>query len=158
MKAQIVIKPIGVVRNSITDKAYNGWKDTCSDIVLEEEYIPALEGLADFSHIIIMFWLSKVSTEERATRKSRPLRNADIPEMGVFAWHSSRRPNPIGMSVVELLGIQGNVVKVRGLDAIDGTPVLDLRSYVGGYYHREQTVEPGWVKTALKNTRQSAVK
>ncbi len=145
----ITLSPVGVVRNQIQDKEYHGWKDVVSEIEVTGEFIPALEGLADFSHVLVFFWLHQVTAGERATRRARPLRKAEIPEMGIFAWHSSRRPNPIGMTIARLLGVQGNKVKVQGLDAIDGTPVLDLKPYVAGYYHVEQSREPSWVPLAL---------
>ncbi|MFC1962925.1 tRNA (N6-threonylcarbamoyladenosine(37)-N6)-methyltransferase TrmO [Chloroflexota bacterium] len=141
----IHLRPIGVVRNSITDKEHHWWKDIYSDIFIEEEYVPALDGLADFSHIIVLFWLHKVTAEDRATRRARPMGKVEIPELGLFAWHSSRRPNPIGMSIVKLLELRGDRVKVLGLDAIDGTPVLDLRPYVESYYHVDDPTEPAWV-------------
>ena len=78
------------------------------------------------------------------------MRKAEIPELGVFAWHSSRRPNPIGMSIVKLLEVQGDRVKVHGLDAIDGTPVLDLRPYVESYYHVNSSTEQAWVVKARR--------
>jgi tRNA-Thr(GGU) m(6)t(6)A37 methyltransferase TsaA len=142
---EILLQPVGMVKNSITDKEHHGWKDIYSDIFVKEEHVPALDGLAEFSHIIVFFWLHKVTPEERATRRARPTRKAEIPELGIFAWHSSRRPNPIGMSIVKLLELQGDRVQVQGLDAIDGTPVLDLRPYVESYYHIDDPTEPAWV-------------
>jgi tRNA (adenine37-N6)-methyltransferase len=139
------LQPVGVVRNAITNKEHHGWKDVRSDIFVEEEYVPALDGLAGFSHIIVLFWLHQVTSEDRATRRARPTMKAAIPELGIFAWHSSRRPNPIGVSIVKLLGVKGDRVSVQGLDAIDGTPVLDLRPYVESYYHVDNPAEPAWV-------------
>jgi tRNA-Thr(GGU) m(6)t(6)A37 methyltransferase TsaA len=148
--AEARLKPIGVVSNSITDKNHHGWKDVCSDIVVGTEYLPGLEGLSDFSHVIVLFWLHEVTAEERATRRARPTMKAGIPELGIFAWHSSRRPNPIGVSIVKLLDVQGDRVRVQGLDAIDGTPVLDLRPYVESYYHVDNPSEPAWVAMTRK--------
>ena len=145
MTNEILLQPVGVVKNSINDREHYGWKNIYSDILVKGEYLPALDGLADFSHIIVLFWLDKVTSEERATRRAHPQRKDEIPELGIFAWHSSRRPNPIGMSVVRLLEVQGNGVKVEGLDAIDGTPALDLRPYVESYYHVAHSREPAWV-------------
>ena len=146
---EILLEPIGVVSNSIIDTGHRGWKDVYSDIFVKEEHIPALDGLAEFSHIIVFFWLHKTTPEERATGRERPKNKAEMPELGVFAWHSPRRPNPIGMSIVKLLEVQGNRVKVQGLDAIDQTPVLDLRPYIGSYYHVDGSTEPAWVARCL---------
>ncbi len=143
---EILIHPIGVIKNSITDKEHHGWKNISSNIFVREKYITSLDGLGGFSHIIVLFWMHQITPEERATRRARPLRSSGIPELGIFAWHSSRRPNPVGMSIVPLQGINGNKVTVQGLDAIDGTPVLDLRPYVESYYHVDNYQEPLWVK------------
>ncbi len=146
---EILLKPIGLVKNSVTDKEHHGWRDVISELVVKDEYVSALDGLAAFSHIIVFFWLHQVTTEERATRRARPLRKSEIPELGIFAWHSSRRPNPIGMSIVKLLGVEADRVKVQGLGAIDGTPVLDLRPYVEKYYKVDSSREPAWVVQAI---------
>ena len=140
------LQPVGVVRNAVTDKEHHGWKGVRSDIIVEEGYVPGLDGLADFSHVIVVFWLHQVTDKERATRRARPTRKAAIPELGIFAWHSSKRPNPIGVSIVKLLEVKGNRVSVQGLDAIDGTPVLDLRPYVESYYHVDAPAGPAWVE------------
>lgn len=145
MKDDIIMQPVGFVKNAISDKNHYGWKDIFSEILVEEEYLSALDGLGDFSHIIVLFWLHLVTADERAIRKARPQRKAEIPELGIFAWHSSRRPNPIGMSIVKLVDLRGNRLEVQGLDAIDSTPVLDLRPYVESYYHVDRSEEPGWV-------------
>lgn len=145
----MLLKPVGVVNNSITDKRHHGWDDIVSDIFVDEEHVPALDGLADFSHIIVFFWLHKTTPEERAIGRERPKNKAEMPELGVFAWHSPRRPNPIGMSIVKLLEVKGNRLKVQGLDAIDQTPVLDLRPYVESYYHVDGPTEPAWVAKCL---------
>ncbi len=142
---KIILQPIGVVTNSVSDKEHHGWQKIISEISLKNQFMPALEGLEEFSHLIVLFWLHEVTAEERATKRAHPLRKAEIPELGIFAWHSSRRPNPVGMSVVKLIGIESGRVTVQGLDAINGTPVLDLKPYVECYYHVDNPREPGWV-------------
>ncbi len=142
---RIILRPIGVVTNSVSDKEHHGWQKVISEISLKNQYVPALDGLGEFSHVIVLFWLHEVTAEERASKRARPLRKAEIPELGIFAWHSSRRPNPVGMSIVKLLGIEADRVKVQGLDAINGTPVLDLKPYVESYYHIDNPMEPHWV-------------
>ena len=149
---EIILHPIGMVRNSVLNKEHHGWQQIISEIAVKDEYVPALEGLAEFSHIIVLFWLHEVSAKERASKRARPLRKAEIPELGIFAWHSSRRPNPIGMSIVRLLEIEADRVTVQGLDAINGTPVLDLKPFVDHYYHVNNPIEPEWV-ALTKDTR-----
>ncbi len=151
----IILKPIGQVVNSVDNKEHRGWKEVVSEIVLDKEYRPALDGLGDFSHVFVFFWLHQVTSEERATKRARPLRKAEIPELGIFAWHSSRRPNPIGMTIVKILGVETDRVRVVGLDAIDGTPVLDLKPFIAGYYRVDNSKEPAWVATALAAREQA---
>ncbi|MDP2718209.1 MAG: tRNA (N6-threonylcarbamoyladenosine(37)-N6)-methyltransferase TrmO [Dehalococcoidia bacterium] len=149
MTEEINIKPIGVVRNAIKNKEHHGWNKIKSEITVNKKFVPCLDGLQEFSHIIVFFWLHQVTPEERATKRARPLRQSDIPEMGIFAWHSSRRPNPIGMTIVKLHKIEGDKVTVQGLDAIEGTPVLDLRPYLEKYYHVDNLKEPPWVNEVM---------
>ncbi|MDP2643341.1 MAG: tRNA (N6-threonylcarbamoyladenosine(37)-N6)-methyltransferase TrmO [Desulfobacterales bacterium] len=146
---QMKLAPIGWVNNAIADKHHHGWQDVISVISVTEACVPALEGLADFSHIIVLFWFHMIGAEERKTRRERPRRGSGNPELGIFSWHGPRRPNPIGMSIVKLLEIRDNQVTVRGLDAIDQTPVLDLRPYVASYYRVERSEEPGWVTVTM---------
>ncbi len=151
--SEIRLQPIGKVKNSIINKEHHGWQDIVSEITINDDFVPALDGLADFSHIIVIFWLHGVSDAERTIKRARPLQKAEMPELGIFAWHSSRRPNPIGVSIVKLLGVEKGKVLVQGLDAIDGTPVLDLRPYAESYYHVDDPRGPSWVELTKRGRR-----
>ena len=126
----IAMRPIGFVRTSADEKEIHAnRKRVVSEVVLEGKLAPALRGIEAYSHVIVLFWMDKVPKEERARLTTHPRDKEDLPRVGIFAVRMRNRPNPIGLSVVELIGRKRNVLMVRGLDALDGTPVLDVKSY-----------------------------
>ena len=142
---RVVLEPIGWVRNSITTSQEVVWEETESQVVIEERFSDALEGLEEFSHVIVLFWLHR-KKQEPPPLKIRPEMTEDMPLVGVLATRAPVRPNPIGLTVVELLERQGNTLRVRGLDAYDGTPVLDIKPYLPrGDLVEKARVAP-WVK------------
>ena len=146
-KALISLHPVGWVANGVTGPKHQGWEEVESEIVIEPELAPALKGLEDYSHILILFWLDRVSPEEKAMLQFRPHDREDLPLLGAFATRSQRRPNPIGLTVVKLLGREGNRLRVMGLDALDGTPVLDIKPY-SHHDYVEGFVGPEWLRRA----------
>lgn len=141
---QISLKPIGWVRSGIKEPKRRQWEGVESEIVLNPELAEAAEGLDDFSHIVVLFWMHQVLAEARSQTKAHPQRRQDLPLVGVLATRSPARPNPIGLAVVRLLERRGNVLKVKGLDAIDGTPVLDIKPSFPGD-GMVQVEVPDWV-------------
>jgi tRNA-Thr(GGU) m(6)t(6)A37 methyltransferase TsaA len=125
---RIILKSIGLVR---TQAAGDEVKDKThlSEIVIKGELAQALEGITGFSHVFVVFWLHEISSRERKTLKVHPRGRQDMPLLGVFATRTKLRPNPIGLTLAELVKVEGNVLTVRGLDAFDGTPVLDVKPY-----------------------------
>lgn len=140
----ITLKPIGRVRNEVKKSMRYGWEEVVSELVLAPDLSGALEGLEGFSHIIVLFWMHGLSPQERQLTKVHPQRREDLPLVGVFATRSPARPNPIGVAVARLLGREGNVLRVKGLDALDGTPILDIKPYLPGDSVAETGV-PEWV-------------
>jgi tRNA-Thr(GGU) m(6)t(6)A37 methyltransferase TsaA len=125
----IQLKPIGVVRNGMTEAHRDThWDGIESDIVVNAEWRDALDGLAEFSHIWVIFYLDRVTAPD--SPRVRPMRRDDLPLVGRFATRTPSRPNPIGICAAQLLAARGTVLRVRGLDALDGTPVLDLKPYL----------------------------
>lgn len=143
--ATLEVEPIGWVRNDISDSQDVTWEEIESQVVIEERFSEALEGLEEFSHIIVIFWLHK-KKEESPPLKVRPEQREDMPLVGVFATRAPVRPNPIGLTVVELLERQENTLRVRGLDAYDGTPVLDIKPYLPQGDHIPETKIPEWLR------------
>lgn len=127
----IAIKSIGVIRSNVKGPSKPGWeKGLISEIVLDSSLAQLTEGLQEFSHIMVIFWMHKVSPDPDVPSRIHPRGRQDLPLVGLFATRAPMRPNPIGISVVKLVESQGNVLKVEGLDAIDGTPVIDIKSYL----------------------------
>jgi tRNA-Thr(GGU) m(6)t(6)A37 methyltransferase TsaA len=127
--SQFSIEPIGWVHNEVKEPLRRGWEGMVSEIVLKAELAQAIEGLEGFSHIIVLFWMHRIPKGMSPPAKVHPQGRADLPLVGLFATRAPYRPNPIGLSVVRLLERKGNVLRVEGLDAIDGTPVLDIKPY-----------------------------
>jgi tRNA-Thr(GGU) m(6)t(6)A37 methyltransferase TsaA len=124
----IVLKVIGRVRNSIRHKKREGWESLISEVVLDPRYEEALEGIEDYSHILVLFWLSRVSAGTRGRMlKVHPKSRSDLPLVGIFSTRTQYRPNPIGLTLVRLIERRKNILKVRGLDAMNGSPVLDIK-------------------------------
>ena len=142
---EIVLKPIGFVRTeAVGDEVKD--KDRISQIVVNSELTEALEGIAEFSHLFVLFWLHEVTSEERKTLKVHPQGREDLPLLGVFATRTKLRPNPIGLTLVELMKVEDNVLTVRGLDAFNETPVLDLKPFDFWDMAKDAKVPRWWTK------------
>ena len=126
---EIRLHPIGVVRNEVASGGREvKWEAVESQIVIDPEWGDALDGIEGFSHVWVLFYLSASPMPEAA--RTHPQGRDDLPLVGRLATRSPVRPNPIGSTPVELLAVEGNRLRVRGLDAFDGTPVLDLKPYL----------------------------
>ncbi|HID87990.1 MAG TPA: tRNA (N6-threonylcarbamoyladenosine(37)-N6)-methyltransferase TrmO [Anaerolineae bacterium] len=144
-EAEIRLRPIGVVRNEVPGPEPARWEDLVSEIVIDEELAEALKGIEGFSHLIVLFWMGKFEREVPPPLKVHPESRKELPLVGVFATRSPVRPNPIGLTTVELLGRRGNVLKVKGLDAFDDTPVLDIKPYLERGDRIENPAMPEWL-------------
>ncbi len=123
---EIKIQPIGYVQRASKKEDVRDRRLT-SKIVVRKDLVQALDGIDDFSHLFVVFYMHQVSEKEKRTLKVHPRGREDLPLLGVFATRTAFRPNPIGLTLVELLERKNNVLVVRGLDAFNGTPVLDLK-------------------------------
>jgi len=147
----IVLRPIGVVRNRIAEPEGVRWQEVVSRVEVEERYLPALEGIEGFSHLLILFYFH--ARDREPALQVRPEGRADMPLVGVLATRSPRRPTPIGETVVELLQREGNALIVRGLDALDGTPVLDIKPYLPRGDQVEGARVPPWLERLWAETQ-----
>ena len=110
-----------------------------------EEFRDGLEGLDTYSHVIVLYWFHLRDTEEeRSVRKVVPRRHPGAPEVGVFASRSPSRPNPIGFCVTELVKLEGPMLSVRGLDAFEDTPIIDIKPYNPRADSVPDAVVPPW--------------
>ncbi len=141
----VSLTPIGRVVNDIEYPSHVKWENIVSEVVIAPQLVEALDGIDDFSHVVIIFYLDKVDEDRRSLLKVHPENKGELPLVGVFATRSPMRPNPIGITVVELLDRRENVLKVLGLDAYDGTPVLDVKPYLRRGDLIEEAAMPDWL-------------
>ena len=126
----MTLEPIAMVKNDVKEMGRRDWDKVISQLVLRPDLEDALEGLKEFSHLIVLFWFHLSPAGESAAHKTHPQMRPELPLVGVFATRSPVRPNPLGMAVVKLQGHIKNVLIVTGLDALDGTPILDIKPYL----------------------------
>lgn len=141
----ITLQPIGVVRNKATRGRVNRDK-IVSKIIINPELEEGLEGLSEFSHIVVLVWMHQINPDERSALWVHPRGRHDVPMVGVFAGRGPARPNPIGLTTVKLLEIEGNILTVAGLDAYSGTPVLDIKPHVPRLDCPEETHVAKWMQ------------
>jgi tRNA-Thr(GGU) m(6)t(6)A37 methyltransferase TsaA len=127
-------------------------KNVISRIVFREDLTEALDGIEEFSHIFVLFWLNRMSNEDKKMMKVHPRGRADMPLLGIYATRTPHRPNPIGLTRVKLLKVEGNVITVQGLDAFDGTPVLDVKPF-DSWDITDDFKVPAWWKKLVKERR-----
>ncbi len=138
------IQPIGIVRSSITQPVEEKWGDVVSEIHVDAAYVPGLQGIESWSHIVVVYHMHEAQFDLNADLVSRPRNRDDMPEVGVFAQRTRTRPNAIGVAAVEVLEVAAPILKVRRLDAIDGTPVLDIKPYASVYDTVSEPLIPIW--------------
>jgi len=150
--ATFTVSPIGTVKCAVTEMSQGGWANIDSEIHLDPQLTGGLQGLAGFSHILVAFFLDRAQGFDPAKQLMRkPRGREDMQAVGVFAQRTKYRPNPIGITAVQLLGIEGNIIKVHGLDALDGTPVLDIKPVMKGFLPRGEITEPEWAQELMKD-------
>ena len=119
-------------------------------IAVLPEYRAGLRGLDSFSHVLVTAYLHLASFEPERHLVRRPRGQADMPELGIFAQRAKDRPNPLGITVVSLVAVLPDGLRVRGLDAIDGTPILDLKPYFPQFDSAAGARVPEWVERLMR--------
>ena len=143
--SNIQFAPIGIVHNQIREAHRDTpWEEIESKIAIDEQWCDALDGITEFSHIWIVYHIDQVPPPDAL--HIHPMKQADMALVGIFATRSPQRPNPIGIAAVQLLEVHDNVMRVRGLDTIDGTPVLDIKPYLALGDSIANTRVASWVK------------
>jgi len=155
----IQLNRIGTVRNAMTEAHHDTrWAEIESEIVVDEEWRAALDGIAEFSHIWVITYFDRMPAVDllhirpmtevtlRQAQGRLLVKDDALPLVGIFATRSPQRPNPIGICAAELLEVRGNVLRVRALDALDGTLVLDLKPYLARRDAIAHTRVGAWVK------------
>ncbi|MFO8102318.1 MAG: tRNA (N6-threonylcarbamoyladenosine(37)-N6)-methyltransferase TrmO [Dehalococcoidia bacterium] len=139
---EITIRPVGLVKNGINERMRHGWGEVESELIIDPELTELLDGLQNFSHIVVIYWMHKSAGTYPA--KVHPRGISEAPLTGVFATRSPRRPNAIGVTTVELLECNENKLRVRGLDAVHGTPIIDIKPYLPGDFVQNVRY-PEWI-------------
>ncbi|MCC7429501.1 SAM-dependent methyltransferase [bacterium] len=150
---EIVLKPIGKVISGREKNEDDFWGKEISVIELESSEFTeeSLKGLENFSHVEVIFYFDKVKDEKIEKAARHPRNNQNFPKIGIFAQRGKNRPNKLGLTTCKILGISGLKLKVSGLDAIVGTPVLDLKPLMKNFLPKGEVTEPFWVSEAMKN-------
>ena len=138
----INLKPIGIVKNNVKEPRFGNFADEVSEIIIDKKFTGALKGTEDYSHVIIVYWMDK---EKECHLKHHPQGREDIQYIGIFACRCPQRPNRIAFSTVKLLSRKANILKVTGLDIVDGTPILDIKPYTHQYDKVANPKVPAWV-------------
>lgn len=145
-RMDIDLRAVGHVRGGRVEAEDDGWAAEVAAVELDAERFDAsaLAGLDAFSHVEVVFQFHQVAEADVVLGARRPRGRADWPEVGIFAQRGRVRPNRIGITTCEVVAVEGTTLRVRGLDAIDGTPVLDLKPYLRGFAPRGEVREPAW--------------
>jgi tRNA-Thr(GGU) m(6)t(6)A37 methyltransferase TsaA len=152
MQPKIVMTAVGQVRGGRVQPVDDSWDSEEAVIELDPRFGPdTLAGLSGFSHIEVVFHFDRVPETEITLGARHPRGRTDWPVVGIFAQRGKARPNRIGVSICRLLSVEGLKLKVRGLDAINGTPVLDIKPVMKGFLPRGEITEPSWAKELMKD-------
>lgn len=166
-----LIKPVGVVRSDYKEASLTLQKadlefdeeiltktktnkGNVSELVINQEYEDCLDGIEDFSNIMVLYWSHRTNDKQRRITKVHPAGKKEYPLVGVFATRSPVRPNPICVSTVELLERRENILKVKSLDAIDGSPIIDIKVHSPSYDSPSNVKQADWMEELVKYFRE----
>jgi tRNA (Thr-GGU) A37 N-methylase len=147
------LRPIGLVRGGRADPIDDDWGKSRARLELDPlQFQPdALAGLSDFSHAEVIYLFNKVTHDKIVAGARRPRGRQDWPLVGIFAQRGKNRPNRLGVTVCRIVAIDGLAVEVEGLDAIDGTPILDIKPVLKGFLPRGEVREPSWAGEIMRD-------
>jgi len=166
----MTIRPVGIIRNKVAEPfLVSGEKgltrrkgpdtsmaeihkntEDISEIIIDGKLDGILDGIDEYSHITVIYWAHGVPEEGRSLTKVHPMGRKDYPLVGLFGTCSPARPNPVLTTVVRLLERKENILKVTGLDAIDGSPVVDIKPYVRDFCPHEKLRIPAWMQQIIE--------
>jgi tRNA-Thr(GGU) m(6)t(6)A37 methyltransferase TsaA len=150
--SELTLRPIGWVRGGRAAVEDDDWGGVTSRIELDPDVLEpsATQGLDEFSHLEVVFVFDRVDPGAVCRGARHPRGNPDWPEVGILAQRAKDRPNRIGLTVCEIRAVRPGVIEVAGLDAVDGTPVLDVKPYVSGFAPRSEVREPAWITELMR--------
>jgi tRNA-Thr(GGU) m(6)t(6)A37 methyltransferase TsaA len=146
MLKPVTLSPIGVVRSPVNEVMDDVFGDIISRIEVDcSRFTPdSLLGLSDFSHVEIVFIFDRMLESEIEYGARHPRGRTDWPMVGILAQRGKNRPNRIGVTICQLVSVRGLTLEVKGLDAIEGTPVLDIKPYMPEFAPRGEVRHPAW--------------
>ena len=130
------LRPVGVVRREEQSET--------SELVIDDDLAGVLDGIEGFSHLLVLYWAHRVPPEGRSVTRVHPRGREDLPLTGVFGTRSPARPNPMCATVVRLLERRASALRVEGLDALDGSPLIDIKPHVPGPCAPDDVRAPDW--------------
>ena len=153
------VSPVGWVRSSRTEPIDDDWDAVSAEIMLDADRFDAsaLAGLDAFSHVDVVYLFDQVDEADIVPGARHPRGNPNWPAVGIFAQRAKMRPNRIGVTSCRLIGIDGLTIRVEGLDAIDGTPVLDLKPVMREFLPRGELRQPDWSRELMTMYWESGV-
>lgn len=145
--ANITMEAIGLVHSTRTQAVDDNWDAERASVRLDPARFSAdaLRGLEAFSHVEILFFMDRVDPAKIETTARHPRNNGEWPKVGIFAQRAKNRPNQIGATICRVLAVDGLELTVEGLDAVDGTPVLDIKPWVREFAPRGEVTQPPWI-------------
>ena len=148
---EIMMQPVGYVSSPVTEKVDENWGKIRAEIVLEPRFSGAFLGLEGFSHALIVTYLHEAKYQKEKHLRRRPRNLETMPLVGIFSQRVKDRPNPIGITAVEIVNVKGDVLEVTGLDAIHDTPVIDVKPYFPQFDKVDDATIPEWVDILLQD-------
>jgi tRNA-Thr(GGU) m(6)t(6)A37 methyltransferase TsaA len=174
-ESDIVLHPVGVIRNTITEPflvageeglamqgelattmaQYHEKREEISEIIIDKDLTGLLDGIEEYSHVMVLYWANLVPERGRKLTHVHPMGRKDYPEVGIYSTCSPARPNPVLMTVVPLHRRRGNVLEVSGMDAVDGSPVIDIKPFVADFFPRDVRIA-GWMQRINREVEESS--
>jgi tRNA-Thr(GGU) m(6)t(6)A37 methyltransferase TsaA len=147
----ITMTPIGVVRSTRVTVTDDDWdrEEVCIELDQERLSSEALLGVDSFSHVEVLFHMDRVEAEKIETAARHPRNNPDWPKIGILAQRGKNRPNQIGATICRVIRVEGTRLFLEGLDAVDGSPVLDIKPWVREFGPRGDVVQPAWISELM---------
>lgn len=144
------LEPVAYVRGGRDRPDDDDWGESRARLELTPAFTAeALTGLDAFSHAEVVYLFDRVTDDQITRDARRPRGNPDWPRVGIFAQRGKNRPNRLGVSVCRVVRVDGTALEVEGLDAIDGTPVLDIKPVLTGFLPRGEVIEPAWAREIM---------
>jgi tRNA-Thr(GGU) m(6)t(6)A37 methyltransferase TsaA len=152
LEEQVILTPIGRVHSGRREPVDDAWDSVESSVHLDAaQFTPdSTAGLADFSHIEVVYFFDRVPDDEVQKGARHPRGRTDWPKVGIFAQRGKGRPNRLGVTICRLKSVDGLTLRVAGLDAIDDTPILDIKPVMRGFLPRGEVREPPWAAELMR--------